>query len=149
MSHLSSLSVELMRDDWAQAIEMDDLQTVLLALRHIEEERVSVDPEYIVKNVDSEEVISWDKDVHPELLAVYFKETPDQIYEVAALLHKIAKGESNTEENKKAARIAHTIKGASGVVGLNSLLELTHSLEDILDYSVSNLISDETAELLA
>ncbi len=149
MSHLSSLSVELMRDDWAQAIEMDDLQTVLLALRHLEEENISNDPEYIVEDLNSDEVISWDKDIHPELLAVYFKETPDQIYEVAALLHKIAKGESSTEENKKAARIAHTIKGASGVVGLNSLLELTHSLEDILDYSVNNKISNETAELLA
>jgi len=149
MSHLSSLSVELMRDDWAQAIEMEDLQTVLLALRHLEDTDTSIDTEYVAESIDGDDIVSWDKDVHPELLAVYFKETPDQIFEVAGLLHKISKGESTTEENKKAARIAHTIKGASGVVGLNSLLELTHSLEDILDYSVTNKISDETAELLA
>ena len=150
MSHLSSLSVELMRDDWALAIEMDDLQTVLLALRNIEQqENTAIDTEYVAEDSTNTDIVSWDKDVHPELLAVYFKETPDQIFEVASLLHKISKGESSTEENKKAARIAHTIKGASGVVGLNSLVELTHVLEDILDYSVTNDISEDTAELLA
>lgn len=148
MSHLSSLSVELMREDWSQAIEMDDLQTVLLALRHMEE-GISVDTEYVTANEDINGIVSWDKDIHPELLAVYFKETPDQIAEVAALLQKISKGDSTIEENKKASRIAHTIKGASGVVGLNLLLELTHSLEDILDYSITKEINAETAELLA
>ncbi|MGK0269802.1 MAG: chemotaxis protein histidine kinase CheA/ActR/RegA family two-component response regulator [Cocleimonas sp.] len=148
MSHMSSLSVELMRDDWAKSIEMDDLQTVLLALRNIEESNINIDAEYVVETT-SDEVISWDKEVHPELLAVYFSETPDQINEVAELLHLISRGESNTEENKKAARIAHTIKGASGVVGLNSLVDLTHSLEDILDYSVNHKITNATAELLA
>lgn len=150
MSHLSSLSVELMRDDWVKAINMDDLQTVLLALRNYDSVDVTNDAEYITETNDGvDEDISWDKDIHPELLAVYFNETPDQISEVAEILQKISKGESTTEENKKAARIAHTIKGASGVVGLNSLLELTHSLEDILDYSVSNRISKDTANLLA
>ena len=149
MSHMSSLSVELMREDWLKAIKMEDLQTVLLALRHLEDTGVSETPEEETKDENVNEVISWDKDVHPELLAVYFQETPDQIDQVAGLLHKISRGESTVEENKEAARIAHTIKGSSGVVGLNQLLELTHHLEDILDYSVNNDISAETADLLS
>lgn len=94
-------------------------------------------------------VISWDKDVHPELLEIYFQETPDQIANVAALLHKISKGKANKEDHKLAARIAHTIKGASGVVGINSLVELTHKLEDLLEFSVSNELPEETADLIA
>jgi len=151
MSHMSSLSVELMREEWLLAIKMEDLQTVLLALRHIEDTGVAAPAETPTesKSKSTKEVISWDKDVHPELLSVYFQETPDQIDNVAALLHKISRGESTSDENKEAARIAHTIKGSSGVVGLTSLLNLTHYLEDILDYSVNNKINTETAELLS
>ena len=97
----------------------------------------------------SSEIISWDEDVHPELLAVYLQETPEQIADVAALLHKISKGNADKDDHKQAARIAHTIKGASGVLGIDSLVKLTHKLEDILDYSVDHELPEQISELLA
>ncbi len=101
------------------------------------------------KSKSIEEVISWDKDIHPELLSTYFQETPDQISEIAGLLHKISSKKANKDDYKKASRIAHTVKGASGVVGLTSLVDLTHKLEDILDYSVNNELPQDTADFLA
>ncbi|MEB8433719.1 Hpt domain-containing protein [Cocleimonas sp. KMM 6892] len=100
-------------------------------------------------NKQSEEVISWDSDIHPELLSTYFQETPDQVAEVAGLLHKISNNKASKDDYKKASRIAHTIKGASGIVGLTSLVDLTHRLEDILDFSVNNELPKDTADFLA
>ena len=165
MSHMSALSEELMREEWPHSIVTEDLQTILLALRHSEEEILEefevkeevqetkdnaevINSESNISN-DNKEHISWDDDVHPELLAVYLNETPDQINTVAQILQQIVKNEAEPEDFKKAARIAHTIKGASGVVGINSLVDLTHNLEDILDYAITNTISTETSDLLA
>jgi chemosensory pili system protein ChpA (sensor histidine kinase/response regulator) len=92
--------------------------------------------------------IEWDKDVHPEILEAFLADTPDQIVESTALIHKIANGNASTEEHQLAARLTHTIKGASGVVGVTSLIAFTHELEEILEYSVENKLASETKELL-
>ncbi|MGB1310278.1 MAG: hybrid sensor histidine kinase/response regulator [Leucothrix sp.] len=93
--------------------------------------------------------IQWDAGVHPEILDAFLAETPDQITESSALIHKIASGAASSDEHQLAARITHTIKGASGVVGVTSLIAFTHQLEDILEYSVSNPLDSETQELLS
>ncbi len=92
--------------------------------------------------------IEWDKDVHPEILEAFLSDTPDQITESTALIHKIANGNATSEEHQLAARLTHTIKGASGVVGVTSLIAFTHELEEILEYSVDNKLPSETKELL-
>ncbi len=95
------------------------------------------------------DIISWDDDVHPELLSVYLQETSEQVSKIAELLHLISKGKANKDQQQHAARIAHTIKGASGVVGVAEIVDLTHRLEDILDYAVNNKIPAKTSDLLA
>ncbi|WP_299875124.1 Hpt domain-containing protein [uncultured Cocleimonas sp.] len=208
-ANLASLTSEIIREEWTEAFDINELQNVLLALRNeetfidesdinqnIEQDSIDENIEenteennkitanqlpkaedvYEVENVSkretvnnlntteqekidtqeiqepsttNEEVISWDSDIHPELLSTYFQETPDQVSELAELLHKISNKSANKEDYKKASRIAHTIKGASGVVGLTSLVDLTHKLEDILDYSVNNELPEDTANFLA
>jgi len=110
--------------------------------------RKTVKPK-VVKKATPVEIISWDEDIHPELLAIYFQETPDQIAEVAQLLNLISKGKAKKEDLQLASRIAHTIKGASGVVGIDSLVELTHRLEDILDYSITNKLPKDTSTFMS
>jgi len=202
-SNLSLLTTEIMREEWAEAFDLTELQNVLLVIRKEEINegdrdcndqiaiQETIDQEKNVKpttenneftadklpkevNVSTpknikqetketetleelsekakttnEEVISWDKGIHPELLSTYFQETPDQISEIAGLLHKISNKNAKKDDYKNASRIAHTVKGASGVVGLNSLVELTHKLEDILDYSVNNELPQDIANSLA
>lgn len=179
LSHLSSLTSELTREEWKKPLDQEDLQNLLLALRKSDnneelitdsaiDELVEADElaepdsndnsdtdehqevDVAVTDIDTQQdIISWDEDIHPELLATYFQETPDQIIELAEILHKIADGKAKNEDHKKAARIAHTIKGSSGVVGITSLVDLTHKLEDILDFSVNNKLPSETSDLLA
>ncbi len=89
-----------------------------------------------------------DDDVHPELLEAFFLETPDQVIEVATLIRTISEGQSNQETHQSAARIAHTIKGSSAVVGLEAVASFAHKLEDILEYSVEQTLPPEVADLL-
>ncbi|HIO97108.1 MAG TPA: hybrid sensor histidine kinase/response regulator, partial [Leucothrix sp.] len=163
ISLLPAVSAELMREDWSIPLNMDDLQSLILFLQNPNTETTLDNAqEEIDKNqeTDSSEnietikeelgpTLKWDDDVHPELLSVYFQETPDQVTEVAKLLLIISQGKADKEQHQHAARIAHTIKGASGVVGITALVQFTHKLEDILDYSVSHKLSVETADLLA
>lgn len=171
ISHLSALSAELTREDWLEPIDIEALQSLLLVLRSptnltentgsVEEPILEIEntepsiPTEIEDTVEeipspqSTNIISWDEDVHPELLSVYLQETSEQVTKIAELLHLISKSKANKEQQEHAARIAHTIKGASGVVGITEIVDFTHKLEDILDYAVNNTIPEETAELLA
>ncbi len=162
ISLLPAVSAELMREDWAEAFPIEDLQSFILFLQNpttqentfsdhldTDQQDQSLSELNDKKEEKSELSLKWDDDVHPELLSVFFQETPDQVSEVAALLLTISKSEADTEQHRHAARIAHTIKGASGVVGIGALVQFTHKLEDILDYSVAHKLPPETADLLA
>ncbi|MEE9326575.1 MAG: Hpt domain-containing protein [Cocleimonas sp.] len=194
IAHISTLSTELLREEWLKPILTSDLESLLLTLREAPtetdiktnleaEDKIKVEEKIklktsskkakansksknstarkrknikikeikaeVTKKITSTEIISWDKDVHPELLDIYFQETPDQITEVAQLLHLISEGKAQKSDLQLASRIAHTIKGASGVLGIDSLVELTHKLEDILDYSISNKLPSKTSLFLS
>ena len=99
--------------------------------------------------------LAWDEDVHPELLEAYLSETPEHVVDIAHLLRKISTSEVDTEDYRKASRLAHTIKGTSAVVGVHAVADFTHKLEDILDYVIDNPfplalvpILEESADLL-
>ncbi|MEE9445792.1 MAG: response regulator [Cocleimonas sp.] len=160
ISLLPAVSTELMREDWSKPLEMDDLQSLILFLQNpstetalgdsLENENQALDSSETIEILEETgPTLKWDEDVHPELLAVYFQETPEQVADVAELLQKISQGKADKEQHQHAARIAHTIKGASGVVGITALVQFTHKLEDILDYSVAHKLPEETADLLA
>ncbi len=93
-------------------------------------------------------VLTWDEDIHPELLEAFFIETPDQVLETTALIRQISAGEADQEAQQLAARLAHTVKGSSAVVGIKAVAHFAHKLEDILEYSVDNPLPQTVAELL-
>ncbi|PWQ93592.1 hybrid sensor histidine kinase/response regulator [Leucothrix arctica] len=165
-SLLPLLSEALQHEDWPVAMPVDTLESVLLSLMpsktdEATETTLSFDdteneviatpiPEIEVEPANtSQYTIQWDDDVHPEILTAFLSDTPDQITESTALIHKIAAGNATQDEHKLAARLTHTIKGASGVVGVTSLIAFTHQLEEILEYSVDRSLSPDNQELLS
>ena len=126
---------------WPISIDTESLQALLMCLANQEVAEPTLD--------DSTYTTAWDDDVHPEILDAFLSDTPDQITESTALIHKIARGKASKDEHQLAARLTHTIKGASGVVGITSMTAFTHQLEEILDYSVDHSLSKETQELLS
>lgn len=170
-SYLAELSQALMNPQWLDPIKTEDLQAILLLLNsarqanhakldHTEEtdktdafntpkEKLEqLAPATTNTTPDTQYSFSWDDDIHPELLSVYLQETPEQIAEAAQLIYKITENKASKEDHQHAARMVHTIKGASGVVGITALAEFTHKLEDILEYSVGHSISAELSSLL-
>ncbi|MFM2320561.1 MAG: hypothetical protein RLZZ215_3182 [Pseudomonadota bacterium] len=130
LSHLPMLTAELMDFSWPEALDPQLLQQFLLTLRS----SGAVPLEETSETVSSSTTeLAFAADVHPELLAAYLAETPGHITEAARLIRVIAKGDSLREQQRHASRLVHTIKGSSGVVGVEPIANFTHQLEDLLD----------------
>lgn len=166
-SLLPELSACLTQPSWPVSMPTETLQTFLLSLAAPggnttnDNDALAVDEAHSTETkpaslnasatqvLQSKYTIQWDEDVHPEILEAFLSDTPDQITESTALIHKIAAGKASPDEHRLAARLTHTIKGASGVVGVTSLIAFTHQLEEILEHSVDNELGYKTQELLS
>ncbi len=146
-SHLPAIAAELMNEAWPKPPTPDILENLLVNLRvnilqsaPVEENTVAT-----IEAIDSttqnnavaQNPLAWDADIHPELLEAYLQETPGQIAEAARLIHLISQGDNTPEQKRHAARLAHTVKGASGVVGVKAIAAFTHRLEDILELDIN------------
>ena len=134
--HLGLLVTELTDADWPEPLAADLLQDFLLSLRPPEQ---VTDPDYGAGAgpAAAHPVLAFSPDIHPELLQAYLDETPAQVTELAQLLRQVAAGEADAARRSQAARLAHTIKGASGVVGVAAIAGFTHRLEDVLAFPLS------------
>lgn len=158
-AHLSALTGELLNEAWPEPIPPGILEKFLLNLRQTslqsatdpKQETGQTTPTDTTDNAEDPaetNPLAWDADIHPELLAAYMQETPGQIAEACRLIHLIAKGNSTPEQKRHAARLAHTVKGASGVVGVDAIAAFTHRLEDILDLNIAKHLPNGLGETL-
>jgi chemotaxis protein histidine kinase CheA/CheY-like chemotaxis protein len=98
---------------------------------------------------NNETSLTWDKDVHPELLNAFLQETPAQVTAAATALRQWIAQPENRSEKQRAARLVHTIKGACGVVGAQTITRFTHQLEDVLDCELALPLPNELAQCLS
>lgn len=129
LSHLPMLIAELMDFSWPEPLDPLLLQQFLLNLRASGQDES--EPAEAESNASAE--LAFAPDIHPELLAAYLAETPGHVTEAARLIRVVAQGGSNREQQRHASRLVHTIKGSSGVVGVEPIANFTHQLEDLLD----------------
>lgn len=88
-------------------------------------------PQQITESMTSLEV---GKDINPELLRGLLIELPNQVgaFDRAVEQYLIM---GDDVQLRIAQRIAHTLKGAANVVGIQGIANLTHYLEDLLELS--------------
>ncbi len=141
VSHLPMLMAELNDPLWPQALPPEQLQAFLLSLRPPEKNEDGADKaeEADSDNNAGQPVLGFAADVHPELLGAYMQETPEHVSEAARLIRLIAIGADNAQQRKQAARLAHTLKGSSSVVGVEPIVHFTHRLEDLLDLPMAEM----------
>ena len=161
----AELEASLLDSNWKSAIDKQILQQLLNSLSADKAESTvqndfaeqlvitpkaepSSSQQNTHKSFESSYRLAPDDDVHPELLEAFYLETPDQVIDVAELIRTISTGEGDKETHQSAARLAHTIKGSSAVVGLDAVASFAHKLEDILEYSVEQQLPPEVADLL-
>ncbi len=116
---------------WPDPLTDDDklkLQSLLTSPRLKEEEK------NIRQNTASAEDVSLElpDDANNELLDALLLDLPVQTEEFSNALQNLHT-QDNIEYLDVAQRIAHTLKGASNVVGVKGIANLTHHLEDILE----------------
>lgn len=149
-SYLPAVSEALLDETWPEPPAADTLEKLLINLRMgaMQSNLESDVTEEPVPETTQANPLAWDADIHPELLDAYLQETPGQIAETSRLIHLIAQGSSTPEQKRHAARLAHTLKGASGVVGVDAIAAFTHRLEDILDLNIAPHLANGLGETL-
>ncbi|WP_423792963.1 chemotaxis protein CheW [Methanocaldococcus indicus] len=73
-------------------------------------------------------------DIMEEYLDVFVEEAEEHIQTINECLLELEKNPDNLDLVNQIFRSAHTIKGGARTVGLTHISELTHHMEDILDY---------------
>lgn len=135
LGHLPMLTGELMDMDWPEPLPPDLLQRFLVGLRSAQQDEsaAGLDDGSDKANAPDSNRLAFAADVHPELLAAYLEETPGHVTEAARLIRLMAIGAGNRDQRRQASRLVHTIKGSSGVVGVDAVAGFAHQLEDLLD----------------
>ncbi|NPA63157.1 MAG: chemotaxis protein CheA [Methanococci archaeon] len=74
------------------------------------------------------------EDMMEEYLEIFAEEAEEHIQTINECLLELEKDPSNLDLINQIFRSAHTIKGGARTVGLSHISDLTHHMEDILDY---------------
>lgn len=149
--HLAHLSQALQDDELPIPLPDEYLANILVNIRTGSTHAIAElenDTSSSTQTSQPSDSLHWDADIHPELLDAYLQETPQQIEQTAELIQLIAQGKANTQQKQQAARLAHTIKGASAVVGVAPLASFTHKLEDILEFDIQAALAAGLGESL-
>ncbi len=87
-------------------------------------------------------------EIDDEMLEIFGMEAEEHLQTIAAQLD-ILEGEPNDRNAlQEIRRSAHTLKGASGVVGLKTFSTLAHKVEDLLDF-ISEKSLEGTTEIVS
>jgi chemotaxis protein histidine kinase CheA/ActR/RegA family two-component response regulator len=79
-------------------------------------------------------VLTVQEDADRAQIDAFLQEAPAHVADFAACVQSIADGSASREDVQRAQRIAHTLKGAANLIGIAGVANLTHHLEDILEY---------------
>jgi len=85
--------------------------------------------------VDENEVrLSFSDDINPQLVNAFLHEAPQHINSLSRCVQRIVSNQASLEDISQAQRVAHTIKGSANITGVAGIANLTHRLEDILEF---------------
>ncbi|WP_020559940.1 hybrid sensor histidine kinase/response regulator [Thiofilum flexile] len=158
-AHLPALHQALTHEAWPEPLPNGLIEDFLIALRQLGQSASDISPTplppapanntFTPSTTPSHTALRWSPDTHPELLAAYLQETPQQIEQACALMQLITKQQANAEQKRQAVRLAHTIKGSSAVLGIQPLVQFTHRLEDLLELPIDPWLSHGLEETLS
>lgn len=83
--------------------------------------------------IDADNLSELDMDFSAELLEGFLIEAEDYLDTIGTLLPGINEDTYQSAQLQQVRRSVHTLKGAAGVVGLPTVSQLAHRMEDVLD----------------
>ena len=78
--------------------------------------------------------LSFSDDINPQLVNAFLHEAPQHINSLSRCVQRIVSNQASLEDISQAQRVAHTIKGSANITGVVGIANLTHHLEDILEF---------------
>jgi chemosensory pili system protein ChpA (sensor histidine kinase/response regulator) len=134
--------------DPAWPTPMDEEQALDLAERLLAEvlpESVSQPDEEsssevpLAASVSDDDVrLSFSEDINPQLVNAFLHEAPQHVNRLSQCVQRIADNHAGIDDISQAQRVAHTIKGSANITGVAGIANLTHRMEDILEFFASH-----------
>ncbi len=78
--------------------------------------------------------LSFSDDINPQLVNAFLHEAPQHINRLSRCVQRIVGNQAGLEDISEAQRVAHTIKGSANITGVAGIANLTHRMEDILEF---------------
>lgn len=82
-------------------------------------------------------------DANPVLVQSFLAEAPLQAGAYTSLVEHVIRGGAGPDQLNEARRLVHSIKGAANTVGVRGVAQLTHHLEDLLEYLAQRSITPQ------
>jgi chemosensory pili system protein ChpA (sensor histidine kinase/response regulator) len=83
---------------------------------------------------DDDVRLSFSEDINPQLVNAFLHEAPQHVNRLSQCIQKIANSDAGIDDIVQAQRVAHTIKGSANITGVAGIANLTHRMEDILEF---------------
>lgn len=87
---------------------------------------------------DDDVRLSFSEDINPQLVNAFLHEAPQHVNRLSQCVQRIADNQAGIEDISQAQRVAHTIKGSANITGVAGIANLTHRMEDILEFFASH-----------
>jgi chemotaxis protein histidine kinase CheA len=81
--------------------------------------------------------LDFSDDINPQLVNAFLHEAPQHVNRLSQCVQRIAANQAGIEDISQAQRVAHTIKGSANITGVAGIANLTHRMEDILEFFAS------------
>lgn len=78
--------------------------------------------------------LSFSEDINPQLVNAFLHEAPQHVNRLSQCIQRISENRGDIDDIIQAQRVAHTIKGSANITGVAGIANLTHQMEDILEF---------------
>lgn len=136
---------QLLKPSWPHPLEQIYADELWSALAPDAEEFLA-DVEARPTEATAEDVaLAIADDVNPKLVDVFLQESPVNAADFSDCVARIGRGENVLDNLAKAQRLAHNLKGSANLTGVKGVANLTHHVEDILEYLTIHQIVPQPA----
>lgn len=149
----AELHTFLLAQDWPWTVETGQLERVIHEMKAYGSGELASalsDEDELVDPTEQDVSVKIPDDISPKLLVTFQQELPESTAELSRRIQKLFDKRATLDDLTEARRVAHTLKGAANIVGVSGIANITHYLEDILEFLVkeNGLPSDELAVVL-
>ncbi|PCI44028.1 MAG: hypothetical protein COB51_10795, partial [Moraxellaceae bacterium] len=119
---------------WPQPLKEDHAQRLLtLLVNYRSTNSDSLDHEIIPTKASAKDVsLIVAADASVEIVDIFLSELPQQTQSLSKAVADINANRNRADNLQSAQRLAHTLKGASNLIGVRGIANVSHYLEDIL-----------------